>query len=64
MNQTTRIGYLLTTTRLFIIDGVISLPVALAGFFVLPDVPEISRVWYLSEQVRGPPSEIFSLAEI
>ncbi|PSS07163.1 hypothetical protein M430DRAFT_110690 [Amorphotheca resinae ATCC 22711] len=37
---------------LFIIDGVISLPVALAGFFVLPDVPEISRVWYLSEQER------------
>ncbi|KAJ5497553.1 Major facilitator superfamily domain general substrate transporter [Penicillium fimorum] len=28
---------------LFIIDGVISLPVAISGFFILPDVPEISK---------------------
>ncbi|KAJ5334440.1 hypothetical protein N7452_006843 [Penicillium brevicompactum] len=35
---------------LFIIDGVISLPVAISGFFILPDVPEISSPWYLSEQ--------------
>ncbi|KAJ5336189.1 uncharacterized protein N7506_004211, partial [Penicillium brevicompactum] len=28
---------------LFIIDGVISLPVAISGFFILPDVPEISN---------------------
>ncbi len=34
---------------LFIINTAIALPVAIAGFFVLPDVPEISRVWYLSE---------------
>lgn len=33
------------------IDGVISLPVALSGFFVLPDVPEISNPWYLSKEV-------------
>lgn len=37
--------------RLFIVDGIISLPVALAGFFVLPDVPEISNPWYLTEKV-------------
>jgi hypothetical protein len=37
--------------RLFIIDGVISLPIAIAGFFVLPDVPEISKAWYFSETV-------------
>jgi len=37
--------------RLFIVDGVISLPIAIAGFFVLPDVPEITRAWYLSEEV-------------
>jgi hypothetical protein len=37
--------------RLFIIDGVISLPIAIAGFFVLPDVPEISNPWYLTEKV-------------
>lgn len=35
---------------LFIIDGVISLPIALAGYFVLPDVPEISRPFYLTEE--------------
>ncbi|CAI7603487.1 unnamed protein product [Penicillium manginii] len=34
---------------LFLIDGVISLPVAISGFFVLPDVPEISNPWYLSK---------------
>jgi len=36
---------------LFIIDGVISLPIAIAGFFILPDVPEISRAWYFSKAV-------------
>ncbi|THV04489.1 MFS general substrate transporter [Dendrothele bispora CBS 962.96] len=37
---------------LFVVDGIISLPVALAGFFVLPDVPEISKPFYLTpEQV-------------
>ncbi|KAL2822478.1 major facilitator superfamily domain-containing protein [Aspergillus granulosus] len=35
---------------LFIIDGVISLPIALAGFFLLPDVPEIANPWYLTEK--------------
>ncbi|KAL4769359.1 major facilitator superfamily domain-containing protein [Aspergillus nidulans var. acristatus] len=35
---------------LFIIDGVISLPVALLGFVILPDVPEISNPWYLTKQ--------------
>ncbi|CAI0654678.1 unnamed protein product [Colletotrichum noveboracense] len=33
---------------LFIVDTVISLPIALAGFFLLPDVPEIAKAWYLS----------------
>ena len=37
---------------LFIIDGVISLPIAIAGFFVLPDVPEICRAPYLSKKVN------------
>lgn len=32
-------------------DGVISLPVAAASFFMIPDYPEISRVWYLNEGV-------------
>ncbi|EPE06989.1 pantothenate transporter liz1 [Ophiostoma piceae UAMH 11346] len=33
---------------LFIIDTVISMPVAIAGFFMLPDVPEITRAWYFT----------------
>ncbi|KAF2707101.1 MFS general substrate transporter [Pleomassaria siparia CBS 279.74] len=37
---------------LFIVDGVISLPIALAGYFVLPDVPEISKPFYLTEKER------------
>jgi hypothetical protein len=37
--------------RLFIIDGIISLPIAISGFFVLPDVPEISNPWYLTKEV-------------
>lgn len=36
--------------RLFIVDGIISLPIALAGYFVLPDVPEISKPFYLTEK--------------
>lgn len=38
--------------RLFLVDGIISLPIAVAGFFVLPDVPEIANPWYLSKTVR------------
>lgn len=34
---------------LFIIDGVISLPIAIAGYVVLPDVPEITRAPYLTQ---------------
>ncbi|KAK5662698.1 hypothetical protein OQA88_8614 [Cercophora sp. LCS_1] len=33
---------------LFIVDGIISLPVALAGFALLPDTPDRTRVFYLS----------------
>ncbi|KAF2140330.1 uncharacterized protein K452DRAFT_352077 [Aplosporella prunicola CBS 121167] len=35
---------------LFIVDGIISLPIALAGFIVLPDVPEISKPFYLKTE--------------
>ncbi|OLN97459.1 Pantothenate transporter liz1-like protein 2 [Colletotrichum chlorophyti] len=34
---------------LFIVDTVISLPIAIAGFFFLPDVPEITRAWWLTK---------------
>ncbi|KAH7054284.1 MFS general substrate transporter [Macrophomina phaseolina] len=35
---------------LFIVDGCISLPICLAGYFVLPDVPEISKPFYLTKE--------------
>jgi ACS family pantothenate transporter-like MFS transporter len=34
---------------LFVVDGIISVPIALLGFFCLPDLPEISKPFYLSE---------------
>ncbi|KAK2018025.1 major facilitator superfamily transporter [Colletotrichum eremochloae] len=34
---------------LFIVDTVISLPIAIAGFFFLPDVPEITKAWWLNK---------------
>jgi ACS family pantothenate transporter-like MFS transporter len=33
---------------LFIMDGVISAPICLAGFFLIPDLPENTRAFYLS----------------
>lgn len=33
-------------------DGVISLPIAFASFFMLPDFPHNTRAWYLKESVR------------
>lgn len=37
---------------LFIIDGVITLPIALYGFLVFPDVPTTTRAFYLTEEER------------
>ncbi|KAH9909642.1 MFS general substrate transporter [Xylariomycetidae sp. FL2044] len=34
---------------LFIINTIISLPIAIAGFFFFPDVPEITRAFWLSK---------------
>lgn len=35
---------------LFVIDGVISLPIALAGFFLFPGLPTSPRIWWLTER--------------
>lgn len=37
----------------FIIDGVISLPIALAGFFLYPGIPTSPRVWWLKEEEQA-----------
>ncbi|KAG9503109.1 hypothetical protein J7337_005947 [Fusarium musae] len=48
---------------LFIIDGLITIPVALYGFFLFPDTPHTTTAFYLSEEERAlaksrvPPAE-------
>ncbi|KAI0033790.1 MFS general substrate transporter [Vararia minispora EC-137] len=37
---------------LFIIDGIITMPIALYGFFVFPDVPATTKAFYLTEEER------------
>ncbi|CAG8961285.1 hypothetical protein HYFRA_00013564 [Hymenoscyphus fraxineus] len=37
---------------LFLIDGAIGLPICIAGYFVLPDVPEICKAFYFSAEVN------------
>ncbi|KAF2007167.1 MFS general substrate transporter [Amniculicola lignicola CBS 123094] len=35
---------------LFIIDGIISLPIAFAGFFIFPGLPSSKKPWWLTEK--------------
>ncbi|KAI0723066.1 MFS general substrate transporter [Earliella scabrosa] len=37
---------------LFIIDGIITLPIALYGFLIFPDVPTATKAFYLSDEER------------
>lgn len=36
----------------FIIDGVITLPIALYGFLIFPDLPATTKAFYLTEEAR------------
>ncbi|KAK7470804.1 hypothetical protein VKT23_002222 [Stygiomarasmius scandens] len=38
---------------LFIIDGIITLPIAFYGFLLFPDVPATTKAFYLSEEERS-----------
>ncbi|TVY40583.1 Pantothenate transporter [Lachnellula subtilissima] len=38
---------------LFIMDGIISAPICLAGFFLIPDLPENTRAFYLTKDDAG-----------
>lgn len=38
---------------LFLVDGIISLPIAIAGFWMLPDTPETTRAPYLTVEERA-----------
>ena len=42
----------------FIIDGIITMPIALYGFLMFPDVPSTTRAFYLSEEVCGFPRHV------
>jgi MFS transporter, ACS family, pantothenate transporter len=35
---------------LFITNAVVSLPIAVSGFFFMPDLPEISKAWYFTPE--------------
>lgn len=35
---------------LFVIDGIITLPLALAGFLFFPNMPHGARTWWISEE--------------
>lgn len=37
---------------LFIMDGIISLPICIAGFWLYPDFPETTRAFYLNAEDR------------
>ncbi|KAK7955647.1 major facilitator superfamily transporter [Apiospora aurea] len=38
---------------LFIMDGIISLPICLAGYLLLPDLPENTKAFYITNDDRG-----------
>lgn len=40
----------LSIIRRFIIDGIITLPIALYGFLIFPDVPANTKAFYLTEE--------------
>lgn len=44
---------LIARQGLFIIDGVISLPIAISGYFLVPDMPDNSRALYLTPEERA-----------
>ncbi|KAF9078036.1 major facilitator superfamily transporter [Rhodocollybia butyracea] len=37
---------------LFVIDAIISFPICLCGFFIIPDLPENTKAFYLTEEDR------------
>ena len=39
------------SNRLFIMDGVISLPIAFAGYYFIPDLPTNCKARYLKPEV-------------
>ena len=44
---------LICSLGLFVVDGIITMPIALLGFVFLPDQPEVCRAWYLSADEKA-----------
>lgn len=42
----------------FIIDGIITLPIALYGLAIFPDVPATTKAFYLTQEVQHVHNEI------
>ena len=36
----------------FLIDGIITIPIAIFGFIAFPDLPENTKSWYFSEEEK------------
>jgi hypothetical protein len=49
-NNLNGVGGLAGWRWLFIIDGIISLPIALMGFFIFPGMPTSAKPWWLTEK--------------
>ena len=47
----------------FIIDGIITIPIALYGFFVFPNTPTTTSAFYLSEKVSPSPASSQTLPD-
>jgi hypothetical protein len=47
----THIDYPIEAPYSFIMDGIITLPIALYGFLVFPDIPATTKTFYLTEEV-------------
>lgn len=44
---------LTTSTGLFLVDGIISLPIALSGYILMPDTPETTRAIYFTAEDKA-----------
>lgn len=42
----------LSSNRLFIVDGIITLPLAALGYFFFPNMPQGNKTWWISEEER------------
>ena len=49
---------------LFIFDGIIGIPIAIWGYWAIPDLPNNTRAFWLNQEVSFWGSSLFAVAEI